>query len=194
MEFLRARSGQGDKCRYGDERAKRNFHDASFTSFGYSEVDQQPLASSRENCDMKARSRIALLPAAAMATFALAGCGGDKATLATFAGGWQAHARSLKITPTGNADEWLTLGLGGFVVELRFRLSQPKGTQHDASATATVAAVRIGDRSAFAPAHPVPHVGDSFRIRLRDGVITEPLTDANYCGPGVDWPDAGCGA
>jgi hypothetical protein len=92
----------------------------------------------------------------------------------------------------------VTLALGGcggdFVVELRFRLSRPKGTPHDATATATVTAGRIGDRSAFTGAHPAPRVGESFRIRLRDGVITEPLTGANYCGPGVDWPDAGCGA
>jgi hypothetical protein len=109
-----------------------------------------------------------------MATLALAGCGGDKATLATFAEGWQAHARSLTITRTGNADEWFTLGLGDFVVELRFRLSRPKGTPRDATATATVTAVRIGDRSAFTAAHPAPRVGEALRIRLRDGVITEP--------------------
>jgi hypothetical protein len=155
--------------------------------------DSGRLVAPVQNRDMQP-SRIAAVLVAALATLALGGCGGDKATLATFAGGWQAHARSLKITRTGNADEWFTLGLGHFVVELRFRLSRPKGTPHDATATATVAAIRIGDRSAFTAAHPAPRVGESFRIRLRDGVITEPLTGANYCGPGVDWPDAGCGA
>ena len=139
-------------------------------------------------------SRIAAVLGVAMAALALGGCGGDKATLATFAGGWQAHARSLKITRTGNAHEWLTLGLGDFVVELRFRLSRPKGNPHKATATATVAAVRVGERSAFTAAHPIPRVGESFKIRLRDGVITESLTGASYCGSGVDWPDAGCGA
>ena len=152
------------------------------------------LVATVQNRDMTSLSRIAAVLVAAMATLALGGCGGDKATLATFAGGWQAHARSLKITRTGNAEEWFTLGLGDFVVELRFRLSRPKGTPHDATATATVAALGIGDRSAFTAAYPAPRVGESFRIRLRDGVITEPLTGANYCGPGVDWPDAGCGA
>jgi hypothetical protein len=139
-------------------------------------------------------SRIAAVLVAVMATLALGGCGGDKATLASFAGGWHALARSLKITRTGIADEWFTLGRDDFVVELRFRLSRPKGKPHDATATATVAAVRIGDRSTFTPAHPAPRIGDSVTIRLRDGVITEPLTGAKYCGPGVDWPDAGCGA
>ncbi|MEK6275081.1 MAG: hypothetical protein AABM30_07040 [Actinomycetota bacterium] len=41
---------------------------------------------------MTSWSRIAALLAAAMATLALAGCGGDKATLATFAGGWGPRA------------------------------------------------------------------------------------------------------
>jgi hypothetical protein len=128
-------------------------------------------------------SRVAAMLVAAIEISVLGGCGGDKATLATFSGSWQAHAHSLKITRTGNADEWFTMGLGDFVVELRFRLSQPKGTPHDATATATVTAVRIGDMSAFTAAHPAPHVGEFFRIRLRDGVITEPLTGASYCGP-----------
>jgi hypothetical protein len=115
---------------------------------------------------MTSWSRIAALLAAAMATFALAGCGGDKATLATFAGTWQAHARTLKITRTGNGREWISLGLDNFVIDLRFHLSRPRGTPHDATATATVTAVRIGDRSVFSAAHPPPRVGESRRIRL----------------------------
>ena len=140
------------------------------------------------------RLRPASVLVAAIASLALGGCGGDEATLRTFAGGWQAHARSLNITRTGDAHEWLSLGMSDFVAELRFHLSRPSGTAHEAAATATVTAVRIGDRSVFTQAHPPPRVGQSFRIRLRDGVITEPLTGANYCGPGVEWPNAGCGA
>jgi hypothetical protein len=103
---------------------------------------------------MTSWSRVAALPAAAMATYALAGCGGDNATLATFTGGWQGHGRTLNITRTGNAEEWISLGLGHFVIALRFHLSQPRGTPHDAMATATVAAVRLGNTSAFTAAHP----------------------------------------
>ena len=55
------------------------------------------LVATVENGHMTSWSRIAVLPAAAMATFALAGCGGGKATLDTFAGTWQAHGRTLKI-------------------------------------------------------------------------------------------------
>jgi hypothetical protein len=149
---------------------------------------------------MTSWSRIAALPAAAMATSALAGCGGDKATLATFTGTWQGHGRTLKITRTGNAEERISLGLGHFVIALRFHLSRPRGTPHDAMATATVTAVRIGDRSAFTAARPPPRVGESRTIRLRDGVIRETLTGANYCSPTArHWTsaqliDAGCGA
>jgi hypothetical protein len=142
---------------------------------------------------MTLRSCIAAVPVVVAATLAVGGCGGDRATLGTFAGGWQAHARSLTLTRTGNAHEWFTLGLSDFVVELRFHLSRPSGNPHDATARATVTAVRIGDKSVFTAGHPRPRVGESFQIHLHDGVITEPLTGANYCGPGVDWPKAGCG-
>jgi len=149
---------------------------------------------------MTLSSRIAALPAAAMATFALAGCGGDTATLATFTGTWQGHGRTLKVTPTGNAEEWISLGLGHFVIALRFQLSRPRGTARDALATTTVTAVRLRNTSAFTAAHPPPRVGESRKIRLRDGVITERLTGAHYCSPtarhwtSAQWLDAGCGA
>jgi len=146
---------------------------------------------------MTLKSWIAAVPVAAMATLSVGGCGGEKATLDTFAGNWHAHARTLKITRTGNGHERFTLGLGsGVVVELRFQLSRPTGTPHDATATAMVTAVRIADtdRDAFTAAHPPPRAGESFRLRLRDDVITEPLTGANYCGPGAEWPTGGCGA
>src|SRR5713226_8816749 len=97
---------------------------------------------------MTSWSRIAALPAAAMTIFVLDGCGGDKATLATFAGTWQGHGRTLNITRTGNAEEWISLGLGHFVIALRFHLSRPRRTPHDALATATVTAVRLGNTSA----------------------------------------------
>jgi hypothetical protein len=48
------------------------------------------MASSEPSNVMTSKSRIAMLPVAAMATFALAGCGGDEATLDTFTGTWQA--------------------------------------------------------------------------------------------------------
>jgi hypothetical protein len=49
------------------------------------------------------------------------------ATKRRFAGTWQAHARRLKITRTGDGREWFTLGVGQFVFALRFHVSQPRG-------------------------------------------------------------------
>jgi hypothetical protein len=124
----------------------------------------------------------------------LATSGGDEATLATFTGTWQAHGRTLKITRTGYAEEQISLGLGHFVIALRFQLSRPRGTPDDATATATVTAVRLGNASTYTAARPPPSVGESRTIRLRAGVITETLTGFNYCGRAAgDWLDAGCG-
>ena len=142
---------------------------------------------------MTSGSRIAALPAVVMATFALAGCGGDKATLHTFEGGWTGHGRTLTVTPTGTGREWATLGLGHLVMDVRFKLSQPKGTPDDATATATITAVRLGKENIFTAAHPAPRVGESRRIRLRDDVITG-LTGDHYCGNTIrDSVAAGCG-
>jgi hypothetical protein len=133
---------------------------------------------------------------------ASAGCGSSRGTasLATFAGTWQAHARTLTINRTGDGREWLSLGMSSpsprrnFVFDVRFRLSHPQGTHHDATATAIITAARIGGQSAFTTAHPAPRVGESFRIRIRSRVLTSLLSGENYCGAGVNWPKAGCGA
>src|SRR2546430_5469604 len=122
------------------------------------------------------------------------------AALASFTGTWQGHGRTLNVTRTGHAEEWISLGLGRLVIALRLHLSRPRRTPHDALATATVTAVRLGNTSAFTAAHPPPRVGESRRIRLQDGVIIETLAGAHYCRPtarhrtSAQWLDAGCGA
>jgi hypothetical protein len=136
-----------------------------------------------ENLRKTSTSPLALLPTAALAAFALAGCGGGKATLATFAGSWEGHTRGLTIARGGNAKESIYTGCCDFVIAVRFRLSRAQGTPRSATAIATVTAVRIGDRSVFTKADPAPRVGESRTIRLRDGVITETLTGTNYCSP-----------
>ena len=50
-----------------------------------------------------------------------------------------------------------------------------------ASATARVVAVDIHDGGAFTSSDPPPRVGQTKRLRLRDGVITEPFIGTNYC-------------
>ena len=137
------------------------------------------------------RSRLALLPAVAVASLALAGCGAGDATIATFAGTWQGHTRGLKITRAGEGTESIYSGCCFFAIALHFQLSRPHGTSRAATATATVTAVRVGDRRWWIGVGK-PSVGDSKVIRLRDGVITEPLTGTNYCSPNAKrWT---CGA
>jgi hypothetical protein len=135
-----------------------------------------------------------MLLAAAVAFLALPGCGGDKATLATFAGHWGGHGKTLNITKAGLAREVINSGCCYLAVAMRFTLSEPHGTPRAAKATATVTAVRIRDRSWFSQANPAPRVGQSATVRFRDGVISETLTRANYCGPSVNWIAGGCGA
>lgn len=126
----------------------------------------------------------------------VAGCDQrDNARLATFAGHWGGHGRGLTITKEGQASEVINTGCCYLAVAVKFQLSRPRGTPRAASATATVMAVRIGDRRWFSKAHPPPHVGQSRRIRLRDGVIIETITGVNYCGSNAkEWVAAGCGA
>jgi hypothetical protein len=59
---------------------------------------------------MSAWSQCAVLLAAVVASLALAGCGSDKATLATFAGGWGGHGRGLSITKAGLGREGINSG------------------------------------------------------------------------------------
>jgi hypothetical protein len=141
---------------------------------------------------MSSRSQLSALAAVATVAFALAGCGGDKATLSNFAGTWGGHGKTLKITRAGVARAWVYSGCCYLAYAMRLRLSHPDGTPRAATAMAIVTAVHIGDRSWFSKAYPAPHVGESMTTRLRDGVIT--LMETNYCGPGVNWPMRGCGA
>src|SRR5207248_9030212 len=67
----------------------------------------------RPDCSIAAVcSQRSVLPATVVAALALAGCGGDKATLATFAGTWQGHGRGPTITRGGAANESISSGAG----------------------------------------------------------------------------------
>ena len=116
-----------------------------------------------------------------------------RATLATFTGGWIGHTRGLNIRRGGHATESIYSGCCDAVLNLTFRLSRPEGTTTNASVSATVTGVWIRDRSAFTKAYAPPHLGEVRVLRLKNGVITEPLTGANYCNTQAE--NAGkCGA
>src|SRR3954468_13858898 len=139
---------------------------------------------------MKARSvigvivvnTVALLASQAGATHSgTVTASAHKATLRTFAGTWYGHTRSLKITRKGRAKESIGDGCCNPVIDLRLRLSKPRGTRRRASVRARVTWVKVRDKSYFSKKHPAPHVGQRRRMRLRNGVIKETLTGATYC-------------
>jgi hypothetical protein len=128
--------------------------------------------------------RFAYPAALALLGAVLGGCGGGP-TLSAFSGSWQGHGRGLSISRDGVGRAEVYSGCCDFVLAVRFRLTRPHAAAGGATATETAIAVRIGDRSAFGgPWHP-PRVGESATLRLKDGVITDPLSGANYCGVNV---------
>ena len=127
--------------------------------------------------------RFGSLAASLLAAAAVAGCGGGQPSLAAFAGSYEGHGEGLTITRSGMGKAVVYSGCCDFVLALTFHLSQPRSAPGGATATEMATAVRIGDRSAFGgPWHP-PHVGERATLRLKNGVITDPLSGSDYCSP-----------
>jgi hypothetical protein len=105
-------------------------------------------------------------------------------TLAMFANPWWGHDRGIDVTRDGHAVERVLDSCCHRVIDLRLKLSNPRGTARDARVTARVEWVRVYDRRDFTSMHlPVPRVGDTATLRLRNGVLVEPLTGTTYCRP-----------
>lgn len=133
------------------------------------------------NARVRRGVRFGCLTAVGLTVFASAGCGGKDPSLAVFAGSWLAHGGGLTITHDGVGRAVVYSGCCDFVEAVTFRLSRPRAAPGGATATETATVVRIGDKSAFGgPWHPA-HVGESATLRLKDGVITDPLSGSNYC-------------
>lgn len=109
-----------------------------------------------------------------------------RATLATFAGYWGGHTRYLKITPGGSAKESIGDGCCHPLVDLRLELSHPRGTVHVASVAIRVTSVKVHDRNAYKGSYDPPFPGQVSRMRLRYGVLTDPITRATYCNEAQD--------
>jgi hypothetical protein len=100
------------------------------------------------------------------------------ASKSTFAGHWGGHGRSLDITKSGTAHESINDGCCDHLIDIYFKLRSPSGTTASAKIQATITRVKVSDSSAYPDP---PKKGQKTQFRLRDGVITEPLTKMTYC-------------
>jgi hypothetical protein len=111
------------------------------------------------------------------------------ATLATFAGGWGGHTRWLSITSTGGGREGANDGCCRRVYELTFRITSVTGTL-----TRATAVYRVTSFKRYAGGVRKLHRGDVGKLVLRDGIVTNSLTDDFFCS-GPAWGATGaCGA
>ncbi len=140
---------------------------------------------------MRTAAVLGLLATAALLPPIASTASSPRATLATFKGTWYGHTRYLKITAHGLATESIGDGCCDPIIDLSFDLSQPRGTPHNATVVATVTRVHVTNKSEFSKSSPAPTVGETRVIRLYNGVITETLTGARYCG---DHAPSVCGA
>lgn len=106
-------------------------------------------------------------------------------SLATFAGTWIGHTRSMKISRAGLAKESVGDGCCHQIFKAHYRLSRPRDSSGTAIASATVTWVKIDDPDVFTDDFPRPRVGDKTTLRLRKGVLTERSRNATYCAPDV---------
>jgi hypothetical protein len=104
------------------------------------------------------------------------------ASMGTFEGRWYGHTRSLLISGDGRAVETIYAGCCSRAFTLHLQLSDRHGT----TVRARVVKVDAGDE-------PAPAVGATGVLRLRSGVITEPITGTNYCNQAAGMRGA-CGA
>jgi len=115
---------------------------------------------------------------------------GGRATLATFGRLWVGHTRRLTITQSGRGHEFIDDGCCYPVIDMRFQLIDPVGTTSNARVTFRVTAVKLHNRKVYWTNVATPRIGQLGQLRLRNGVINETVTGANYCAPHVN----ACGA
>lgn len=106
-----------------------------------------------------------------------------RVTLETFTLGTYGHTRSISFRADGKGRETIDDGCCHLVADLDLRLTDPRKTSYGAAATVTLTRIRHLDRSAFT-GRP-PKIGDTGTATLKNGVLTDPVTGATYCGLGV---------
>src|SRR5438067_13539065 len=75
----------------------------------------------------------------------LASCGDDGVAPSPFAGRWQGHGRTLKVTNVGRAREQINSNCCRIALRLEFPIHQRRGTSDAATARPTVTRVLVPD-------------------------------------------------
>jgi hypothetical protein len=110
-------------------------------------------------------------------------------TLATFAGRWGGHTRGLSITSAGRGQESADAGCCTRVYELGLQIISVKGALTRATAVYRVTSYRRYDSETRKL-----RVGELGRLILKNGIVTNTLTDDFFCS-GPAWGATGaCGA
>lgn len=111
------------------------------------------------------------------------------ATLATFSGAWGGHTRSLSISGTGRGSESADDGCCTRVYRMTFRIVSVSGAITRATATYRVTSF---ERYPEGPKGIVK--GDVGKLQLRNGIVTNTLTNDYFCSEPA-WATTGaCGA
>lgn len=113
------------------------------------------------------------------------------ASLGPFVHQWVGHTRFLTIKSNGRGSEWIDDGCCHHDIDLTFRVSNGHGTVRRGSATIEILTVHVGKY--WPKDRKPPRRGQTATLRLRNHVLTEPLTGAYYCD-GVSGAKGTCGA
>jgi hypothetical protein len=112
-----------------------------------------------------------------------------RATLATFAGRWGGHTRGLSITSKARGTETANDGCCTRVYELRLEILSVTG-----SLTRATALYRVTAFKRYESGVRRLHVGDTGKLVLKDGIVTNTRTDDFFCSDPAWGATAACGA
>lgn len=111
------------------------------------------------------------------------------ATLATFAGIWGGHTRTLSITPTGRGQESAYAGCCTRVYQLTFQIVSVNGVL-----TRATAVYRVASFKRYENRVRNLHVGDVGKLLLNEGIVTNALTSDFFCSNPAWGATGACGA
>ena len=112
-----------------------------------------------------------------------------KATLATYSGRWGGHTRGLSITSSGRGRETADDGCCTREYELTFQILSVAGTLTRATAVYRVTYFKRYDAGVRRL-----HTGDVGKLVLKDGIVTNTLTDDFFCSDPAWGATGACGA